>query len=75
MSVNLPNNTDTFIKTIGYTHDKYYLWELECGRWARALMTLAFDFLSYYNVVPFFNFIISIILISISLVILFYIFL
>ena len=74
MSVNLPNNTDTFIKTIGYTHDKYYLWEIECGRWARALMTLAFDFLSYYNVVPFFNFIISIILISISLVILFYIF-
>ena len=74
MYVNLPNNSDTFIKTIGYSHDKYYLWEIQCGRWARALMTLAFDSLGYYNVVPFFNFIISIILISLSLVILFYIF-
>ena len=74
MYVNLPNNSDTFIKTIGYSHDTYYLWEIECGRWARALMTLAFDFFGYYNVVPFFNFIVSIVLICIALVLLFNIF-
>ena len=74
MYISLPDNTDTFMYSMGYSHDSYYFLDLQCARWARSLFVSIMDFLGYYNVAPFFNFIISIVLISVSLVILFNIF-
>lgn len=74
MFVNLPDNSDTFVNTIGYSHDNYYLWDIECGRWFRAIINVVADFFGYYNVNPYFSFMITLIFISLSMIILFYIF-
>ena len=74
MFTTLPDNSDTFVYTIGYSHDTYFLWDIECGRWFRAVIDVAGDFFGYYNVAPYFSFVITFIFISLAMIMLFYIF-